>query len=176
MRTLLLALCFALLSVAALAFVSVSSDASSIKTLPNFELKGLDESEHRLSDARFKDKVILLVAFSTWQDVSIRQAREIQAFHVKRPNVEIVALIADDLALARDFVANEKLTFPCYKSGDGPRAGQNLNRLFDTKKNKTFQLNKLPFVVLCTADRKVAFAQVGLTSEATLSEQLAAIP
>ncbi len=176
MRTLLLALCFALLSVAALAFVSVSSDASSIKTLPNFELKGLDESEHRLSDPRFKDRIILLVAFSTWQDVSIRQAREIQAFHARHPQVEIVALIADDLAIARDFVASEKLTFPCYKSGDGPRVGQNLNRLFETKKNKTFQLNKLPFVVLCTADRKVAFARMGLTDEATLSEQLAALP
>jgi len=173
-KTLWLTLTFSVLSLAALAFISVETDAAGIKTLPNFELKGLDETESRLSDDKYKDKIVLLAAFSTWQDVSVKQAREVEAFHAKHPEVAIVAFVADDLSAARDFVAREKLSFDCFKS-EGPRIGQNFNRLFDTKKGKMLQLNKVPFVVLAGKDRKVAFAGLGLTSEATLSEQLAAI-
>ena len=111
MKTLWLTLTFSVLSLAALAFISVETDAAGIKTLPNFELKGLDETESRLSDDKYKDKIVLLAAFSTWQDVSVKQAREVEAFHAKHPEVAIVAFVADDLSAARDFVAREKLSF-----------------------------------------------------------------
>jgi len=165
----------------ALLAVSVETQAATAKTLPNFEMRGLDESEHRLSDEKYKDKVVLVAGFSTWQDVSIKQARQLQAFHLKHPQVEIVAFVSDDPAAARDFVTRQGLTYPCFKSngspgGDGsPRLSQNLNRLFETKKGKTLSLNKLPFVVLAAKDRRVAYSNVGLTTEAVLSEQLAAI-
>lgn len=171
----------AALALGVLAFVSVDSQAAAVKTLPNFEMRGLDESEHRLSDARYKDKVVLVAAFSTWQDVSIRQAREIQAFHAKHPQVEIIAFISDDAPLARDFVANQGLTFPCFKSGGSlagegnPRIRDNFSRIFETKKAKTLTLNKIPFVILAGKDRRVAFAEVGFVGEAKLSEQLAAM-
>lgn len=181
MRTTLGTLLLAVFALCVLAFVSVDTEAAASKTLPNFEMRGLDESEHRLSDAQYKDKVVLIAAFSTWQDISIKQARELQAFHTKYPEVEIIAFVSDDAAAARDFVARQGLTFPCFKSnggasGDGsPKIGQNFNRLFDTKKGKTLTLNKVPFVVLAAKDRRVAYANVGLNTEATLSEQLGAI-
>lgn len=162
-----------------LAFVSVDSQAAAVKTLPNFEMRGLDESEHRLSDARYKDKIVLVVAFSTWQDISVRQAREIQAFHGKNPQVEIIAFVCDDAPLARDFVVNQGLTYPCFKSGGAlsgegnPRIRDNFFRIFETKKSKSLTLNKTPFVVLAGRDRRVAFAEVGLVTEAKLAEQLA---
>jgi len=165
----------------ALLAVSVETQAATAKTLPNFEMRGLDESEHRLSDEKYKDKVVLVAGFSTWQDVSIKQARELQAFHLKHPQVEIVAFVSDDSAAARDFVTRQGLTYPCFKSngspgGDGsPRLSQNFNRLFETKKGKTLSLNKLPFVVLAAKDRRVAYSNVGLTTESVLSEQLAAL-
>ncbi len=181
MRTILGMALLTVFALTALLAVSVETQAATAKTLPNFEMRGLDESEHRLSDEKYKDKVVLVAGFSTWQDVSIKQARELQAFHLKHPQVEIVAFVSDDPAAARDFVTRQGLTYPCFKSngspgGDGsPRLSQNLNRLFETKKGKTLSLNKLPFVVLAAKDRRVAYSNVGLTTEAVLSEQLAAI-
>lgn len=181
MRTILGTALLALCALVVLAFVSIDTQAASVKTLPNFEMRGLDESEHRLSDEKYKNKIVLVAAFSTWQDVSIKQARELQAFHAKHPEVEIIAFVSDDAPLARDFVAKQGLTYPCFKSnggpaGDGsPRIGQNFNRLFETKKGKTLTLNKVPFVVLAGKDRRVAYTNVGLTTQSTLSEQLAAI-
>jgi peroxiredoxin len=165
----------------ALAVASVDTQAAASKTLPNFEMRGLDESEHRLTDAQYRDKVLLIAAFSTWQDVSVRQARELEAFHAKHPQVEIIAFVTDDAPMARDFVARHGFTFPCYKAAGGPggeggpRIAQNFNRLFDAKKGKVFSLNKTPFVVLAGKDRRVAYTNVGLTTEATLSEQAAAL-
>jgi peroxiredoxin len=180
-KTILGTLLLAVFALGVLAFVSVDTQAAASKTLPNFEMRGLDESEHRLSDAQYKDKIVLIAAFSTWQDISIKQARELQAFHVKHPEVEIIAFVSDDAPAARDFVARQGLTYACFKSnggpsGDGsPKVSQNFNRLFETKKGKTLTLNKIPFVVLAAKDRRVAYANVGLTSEATMSEQLAGI-
>ena len=103
MRTILGMVLLTVFALTALLAVSVETQAASSKTLPNFEMRGLDESEHRLSDEKYKDKVVLVAGFSTWQDISIKQARELQAFHLKHPNVEIVAFVSDDAAAARDF-------------------------------------------------------------------------
>ncbi|MCC6573364.1 MAG: redoxin domain-containing protein [Planctomycetes bacterium] len=150
-------------------------DAASLKTLPSLSLKTLSEQEVRLTDDRFKDKIIVVAAFTTWNDVSRRQARALEVFHKENPNVEIVALVVDEIAAARDFVAQEGLTYPCYKSSDGPRVGTNLMRLFEAKKNKQVIVNRVPFVIIADKERRVVYAQFGVTSETTIKEKIAAI-
>lgn len=160
---------------AGLVGTATSPDAASLKTLPSLSLKTLNEEEVRLSDARFKDKAIVLAAFSTWSDASRRQARELQKFHEQHPGVEIVALIVDDVAGARDFRDLEGLKYPCYKSNDGPRVATNLMKLFDSKKNKQVMVSRVPFVIVADKERHVAMAKFGVTDAATLKDKIAAL-
>jgi hypothetical protein len=158
--------------VAALGVAAHSTFAESTKRLPTFAMKDLDEREHSLSDAEFKDKTLLIAGFSTWQDVSIKQAAELEAFHKAHPEVEIIAFIADDLPRARDFVKQQGLTYKCYKAdGTAPISGT-FARLYKTKKAQTLTMNRLPFVIIAGKDRNVTFAEMGLVDEARLGEAL----
>ena len=144
--------------------------AASTKRLPTFDMKDLEEREHSLSDDQFKDKVVLVAAFSTWQQVSIEQARELEKFHKAHPEVEIIAFVCDELSLAREFRSREGLSFPCYQAnGDAP-IGTSFNRLFETKKGKTLTLNRTPFVLLTDKNRAIEYANLGLTT----SDEIAA--
>lgn len=175
MKRLTLALLFAACVFAGLIAIAGDTDAASARTLPSLSLKTLEEKEVRLSDARFNGKIIVLAAFTTWNDISVRQAQALNAIYRDHPNVEIVAMIVDDLPAARDFRVAHDLKFPCYKSSDGPRVGTNLQRMFETKKNRQVLVNRVPFVIIADKDRKVAYAQFGLTEEKTLREKLAAL-
>lgn len=149
--------------------------ADSTKRLPTFSMKDLQEREHSLSDAQFKDKILLIAAVGTWQQVSVDQAAELEKFHKAHPEVEIITFICDDLPAARDFVAQQGLTYPCYKTDGTAPIGSTFNRLFETKKGKTLTLNQLPFVVLADKTRNVKFAETGLVDAARLGEALGKI-
>jgi peroxiredoxin len=153
--------------------VGGSASAASTRKVPAFEMRDLQERELRLSDDRFKDKTLLIAAFTTWNDVSRRQAAELEAFHKANPNVEIIAFVVNSLAEARDFVQQEGLTYPCYKADPVSRVGTAFQRLFETKKDKTLQLNRIPFAILADKDRTVKFANLGLTDARTLSAEYA---
>ncbi len=163
---------FVLLAVMGVAFTAGAADADAARKLPAFEMKDLQEQEHRLTDDRFKGKKLLIAAFATWHQPSIEQARELEAFHKAHPEVEIIAFIVDSVAEARDFKARQGLTFPCYKTDASTRIGQGFNRVFKTRKGKVLTLNKAPFVILADADRNVYYAELGLTSAATLGQEL----
>jgi len=153
--------------------MSGSAGAAANRKVPSFELRDLNERELRLSDDRFKGKPLLITAFSTWNDASIEQARQIEAFHKANPGVEIIAILVDALPEARDFVAANGLTFPCYKSDAVTRVGSGFNRLFETKKGKTVTLNRYPFAILADKDRNVKFAVCGPADQATLNAEYA---
>ena len=146
--------------------------AASTKRLPTFDLKDLEEREHSLSDEKFKDKVLLIAAFGTWQEVSIAQARELEKFHKAHPEVEIIAFVCDELSVAREFRTREGLTFPCYKADGSAPIGTSFNRLFETKKGKVLTLNRTPFVLLTDENRSIEYANLGLTTSAALSAAL----
>lgn len=175
MKQFVICLFAALVCLSVLGFSSRDAGAASAKRLPTFDMKGLDESEHSLTDDRFKDKVLLVAAFGTWQQPSIDQARELEAFHKAHPEVEIIAFVTDSLPNARDFVAREGLSFDCYKTDGTTPIGNSFNRLFTTKRGKTLTLNRVPFVILTGADRNVEFASLGVTSAQTLGNELAKI-
>lgn len=160
---------------AAVLVLGGSASAASDRKVPSFEMRDLQEREVRLSDDRFKGKTLLITAFTTWNEVSRQQAREVEAFHKANPNVEIIAFVANSLAESRDFVQQEGLTYPCYKADQASRIGTTLNRLFETKKDKTLNLNRLPFAILADKDRTVKFANLGLTDAKTLSAEVAKI-
>lgn len=162
-----------LIALGALLSMPGASDAAANRKLPQFELRDLNERELRLSDDRFKGKTLLVVAFSTWNESSREQARQVQAFHTAHPEVEIIAFVMNALPEARDFVAAEGLTFPCYKVDPVTRIGTAFNRLFETKKGKTVTLNRYPFAVLADKDRNVKFAVCGPASRETLSAEYA---
>ena len=144
--------------------------AASTKRLPTFDMKDLEEREHSLSDEKFKDKVILVAAFGTWQEVSVQQARELEKFHKAHPEVEIIAFVCDDLSLAREFRTREGLTFPCYKADGSAPIGTSFNRLFETKKGKVLTLNRTPFVLITDKNRAIEFANLGLTTADEMGE------
>jgi peroxiredoxin len=150
-----------------------SSDAAANRKVPAFELRDLQERELRLSDERFRGKTLLIVAFSTWNDASVEQARQVQAFHKAHPEVEIIAFVANALPEARDFVAAQGLTYPCYKVDAVTRIGTAFNRLFETKRGKTVTLNRYPFAILADKDRNVRFSVCGPASSETLSTEYA---
>lgn len=160
------------LALTAISVTSGDAGADAARKLPSFEMKDLQEVEYRLTDERFKGKKLLIAAFGTWQQPSIAQARELQKFHKANPDVEIIAFVVDSLAEARDFVAREQLTYPCYKSDPATRIGPGFNRLFKTRKGKVLTLNKAPFVMLADADRNVYYAELGLVSAETLGKEL----
>ncbi|MHC4842094.1 MAG: peroxiredoxin family protein, partial [Planctomycetota bacterium] len=139
------------------------------KVVPAFEMRDLEEKEHRLTDKRYQNKQLLITAFGTWQDVSIKQAQELEKFHKANPSIEIIAFIVDDLPSARDFKAQRKLTFPCYKTDSVSRLSSTLQRLFETKKGKQYTLNQLPFAILTDKNRAVKYSNVGLTDSKTLT-------
>jgi hypothetical protein len=162
----------ALCVLVAAGFSGGDAGAASSKRLPTFDMKDLEEREHSLTDARFRDKPLLVAAFGTWQHSSIEQARELQKFHEAHPGVEIIAFVCDELVLARDFRAREGLTFPCYKVDGSAPIGTSLNRLFETKKGRTLTLNRVPFVLLTDKNRGIEYANLGLTTFAQLGEAL----
>jgi peroxiredoxin len=165
----------ALISLSVLGFSTRDAEAAPAKRLPTFDMKGLDETEHSLTDDQFKDKKILVAAFGTWQQPSIEQARELEKFHKAHPDVEIIAFVVDSLPSARDFVAREGLSFDCYKTDGSAPIGTSFNRLFETKRGRTLTLNRIPFVILTDKDRNVEFANLGATSAETLGEELGKI-
>lgn len=155
-----------------LAMGFTDAGAASTKRLPTFDMKDLEEREHSLADAKFQDKTLLVAAFSTWQEVSIQQARELQKFHKAHPEVEIIAFICDELTLAREFRTREGLTFPCYKADGSAPVGTSFNRLFETKQGKVLTLNRTPFVLITDKNREIEFANLGLTTAAEMAEAL----
>jgi hypothetical protein len=167
-----LTLIAAVTALVAMSFTAPEADASTSKKLPAFEMKDLEERELRLTDDRFKGKKILVTAFGTWQQVSRDQAREIQKFHKANPDVEIIAFVVESLPEARDFVAQEGLTFPCYKCDGVTRIGSVFNRLFETKKGKSINLNRLPFAILADAERNVVWSDLGLSSSDKLTAEV----
>lgn len=160
------------LSIAIAAIVGLQgySAAETAKIVPAFEMRDLEEKEHRLTDEYFKNQPLLIVAFGTWQDVSIKQAAEIETFHKDNPEVKIIAFIVDDLPAARDFRTAHNLSFPCYKMDSVSNLKSTLGRLFDAKKGKKITLDKLPFAILTDSKRAVKFSNIGLTDANTLAE------
>jgi len=161
--------------IAALGIATHSTLAESTRRLPTFSMKDLDEREHSLSDSKFKDKRLLIAGIGTWQNASVEQAAELKKFHAAHPDVEMIVFIADDLPLARDFVARHGLDFPCYKVDGTASISGTFARLFKTKKSQTLTMNRLPFVILADTDRSVGFAELGVVDEKRLSEALARI-
>ncbi|MCB9895927.1 MAG: redoxin domain-containing protein [Planctomycetes bacterium] len=171
MKQLMISLSLALvIALAGLAVHHVTADAT--KRLPTFAMKDLEEVEHNLSDAEFKDKRLLIAGIGTWQQVSRDQAAELEAFHKAHPDVEIICFIADDITAARDFVKTQGITYKCYKADGTAPINATFNRLFETKKGKTLTLNQLPFVVLAGKDRSVYFAETGVVKAVRLGEVL----
>ncbi len=165
---------FLLMSVGVIAGIAAFADdagADVARKVPAFEMKDLEEREHRLTDDKFKGKKLLIAAFGTWQQVSVDQAREIEKFHKAHPEVEIIAFVIDALPAARDFVQREGLSYPCYKTDYSTRADQ-FNKLFKTRKGKTLTLNRIPFVMLADADRNIEYAELGLVTAETLGKEL----
>lgn len=173
MKRLLSFACVFCLALCGLLALSGDAGAASNRKLPTFELRDLNEVELRLSDDRFRGKTVLITAFSTWNETSREQARQVQAFHKAHPEVEIIAFVMNALPEARDFVAHEGLTFPCYKVDNVTRIPTAFNRLFETKKGKTLTLNRYPFAILADKDRNVKFAFCGPTDKETLSAEYA---
>ena len=171
MKRFLLSLTVAFL-IAALGVATHSTLAESTKRLPTFAMKDLDEREHSLSDAQYKDKRLLIAGIGTWQNVSIQQAAELEAFHKAHPEVEIITFVADDLAGARDFVKQQGVTFPCFQADSTAPIGGTFNRLFKLKKAQTLTMNRLPFVILTGKDRTVHFAELGLVDAGKLGGEL----
>ena len=165
----------AVLSLAALISVSVEGDAAGRRQLPSFKMLDLSEVEHSLGDEEFKDKVILVAGFGTWQEVSRDQAHALTVFHKAHPEVAIVAFVVADVASARDFIHDEGLEYGCYKADRSPHLDRDFDRLFETKTGMTIRLNRIPFVFLADKSRNVTFANIGLTTAATLSKELAKI-
>jgi hypothetical protein len=166
---------FAALVIAALGVTAHGILAESAKRLPTFSMKDLDETEHSTSDAAFKDKTLLRAGVGSWQDVSVKQAAELEAFHKAHPEVEIILFVADDLAAARDFVKRQGLSVKCYKADGTAPIGSTFARLFKTKKSQNLSMTRLPFVILAGKDRTVHFAEVGLVDAGRLGEELAKI-
>jgi len=175
LKRILLSLLVCMAALGGLAATSGDAGAASTRKLPSFELRDLQEKEMRLSDDQFKGKTLLIAAFGTWQEVSRTQARELEAFHKKHPEVEIIAFVVDALPAARDFVKAEGLTISCYKADASTRIGTAFNRLFETKKGKTITLNRLPFVILADSNRNVRFANLGPTDAESMSAEYAKI-
>lgn len=175
MKRFILGLLVVVLTLGGLGIAMHTVGADSGKRLPTFDMKDLEERDHSLSDDQFKDKILLVTAFSTWQQVSIDQARELEAFHKAHPEVEIVAFVCDALPVARDFVKREGLTFPCYQADGASTAANSFGRLFKTKKGKVLTLNRLPFVILTDKGRSVRFSNMGLTGSTRLGEELGKI-
>ena len=165
----------ALVVLVAVSFTGHDADARSAKRLPTFDMKDLEEREHSLTDERYKDKIIVVAAFSTWQQVSIDQALELEKFHKANPDVQIIAFICDELSLARDFRIKHGLTFPCYKGDGNSFITNSFNRLFQLRTGRTLTLNRVPFVIMAGKDRSVEFASLGLTDASTLGEARRAI-
>lgn len=173
MRQFWLSGCIALAALVAVVALQRPASADTLKRLPAFELKTLEEGEVRLTDEKFKDKRLLVAAFSTWQDVSRRQAAELEKFHKAHPDVVIIAVVVQSLSEARDFKQQNDLHFDCYKCDAVSNLATNLNRLFPARKNRVVNLNRIPFVVLTDAQRGVVYANIGFTDEARLSAELA---
>jgi len=171
-RTFWMCLIVAVAAVVGVATVSSPADAEVARKLPSFEMKDLREVEHRLSDERFEGKTVVIAAFGTWQQASIDQARELQRFHEANPNVEIIAFVVDALPQARDFVAREGLTFPCYRPDGGTRIGTTFARVFRTRRGQNLTLNRAPFVIIADANRDVHYAQIGLVDADTIRSNL----
>ncbi|MDC1142281.1 redoxin domain-containing protein [Planctomycetota bacterium] len=162
------------LSIALVAMIGIVAlqgftSAETAKVVPAFEMRDLQEQELRLTDEKFQDKQLLIAGFGTWQDVSIKQALELEQFHKANPGVEIIAFIIDDLPTARDFKAQYELTYPCYKTDSVSNLSSSLQRLFETKKGKNFTLNQLPFSILTDKNRGVKFSKIGLATAKTLA-------
>lgn len=173
MKRLVTSLCVLALAVAGLFALSGDAGAAGNRKLPSFELRDLNETELRLTDDRFKGKTLLIAAFSTWNEASREQARQVAAFHKAHPEVEVIAFVVNALPEARDFVAHEGLTFPCYKADSSTRIATAFNRLFETRKGKTLTLNRYPFAILADKDRNVKFAVCGPADAKTLSTEYA---
>lgn len=173
MRQFWLSGCIALAALVAVVALQRPASADSLKRLPAFELKTLDERDVRLTDDKFKDKRLLVAAFSTWQDVSRRQAAELEKFHKAHPDVEIIAIVVQSLSESRDFKQEQGLSYECYKCDGVSNLSTNLNRLFPARKNRVVNLNRVPFVILTDKQRGVVYANIGLTDEARLSAELA---
>jgi peroxiredoxin len=164
-------LVLSLVAVAGIAVATEQADADVGVKLPSFEMKDLNEVQHRLSDERFEGKTLVIVAFGTWQQTSIQQARELERFHQANPDIEIIAFVVDNLGEARDFVAREGLSFPCYRADGGTRI-RDFHRLFRTRRGKTLTLNRVPFVVVADETRSVTFAEIGVVTADTLADKL----
>lgn len=175
MKQFVVCMIVALISLSALGLSSRDAEAAPAKRLPTFDIKGLDESEHSLTDSRYEGKTVLIAAFGTWQQPSIEQARELEKFHKAHPDVEVIAFIADSLPRARDFVARENLSYECFKSDGTAPITNSFNRLFDTKRGQTLTLTRVPFVILADSDRNVKYASFGANSAETLGRELAKI-
>ena len=150
-----------------------SANAAMNRKVPAFEFRGLDEREYRLTDAQFQGKPLLITAFTTWNETGRSQAREVAAFHKAHPEVLVIAFVVNALPEARDFVRQEGLTFPCYKADSVSRINTTLNRLFETKKDKTLTFNRLPFAILADKERTVRYSTLGLGEAKTLSAEYA---
>jgi hypothetical protein len=174
MRHLVISLVFGLLGVVALVFAVRDAAADTTRQMPSFSMKDLSEVQHRLTDERFQNRPLLVTAFGTWQQVSIEQARELQAFHAAHPEVEIIAFVMDALPEARDFVARHGLTFPCYQPDPAARLDGTLNRLFNVRTGRTLTLNRVPFVLLTDRQRNVHLADIGLVKAERLTETVRA--
>ena len=172
MKSAVLFLLMALIALGGVLVTGGDAGADAARKLPAFEMRDLQEREHRLTDERFKGKRVVVAAFGTWQQVSIDQARELEKFHKAHPEVEIIAFVVDTLPAARDFVAMHELTFPCYKADTSSRIGTTFNRLFKTRKGKTLVLDRIPFVLLADADRNVDFAALGVVTADALAAEL----
>ena len=170
-----LSLLAALVVLVSVGFTGQDADARVTKRLPTFDMKDLEERDHSLTHERYKGKVLLIAAFSTWQQSSIDQALELEKFHKANPDVQIIAFICNELSLARDFRAQHGLTFPCYKGDGNSFISSSLNRLFKTRTGRTLTLNRVPFVIMTDKDRNVEFAELGLVDAAKLGEARRAI-
>lgn len=174
-RSFLFCLCIAAIGLAGLSYVARDAGAETARRLPTFDMKGLDEQEHSLTDERFEGKTVLVTCFGTWQHSSIEQARELQKFHEANPDVEIIAFVAANVPNARDFREREGLTFGCYKLDGTAPVADIFSRLFVAKRGQEVTLNRVPFVIMAEENRTVSFANIGLTPADRLSEELARI-
>lgn len=176
MKRLLLSVVALAVAFGALLAVPGAAGAASSRKLPSFELRDLEDRELRLTDDRFKNKALLVTAFTTWNESSREQARQVEAFAKAHPEVEVIAFVVNSLAEARDFVKQEGLTYPCYKCDAVSRVAYSFNRLFELKKGKTLaSLNRIPFVILTDKARNVQYANLGPTDEKNLSAEYAKI-
>lgn len=166
--------CLIVMGIALVSLFAVAqpNSAAENKRVPVFSFKDLSEQEHSLSDDEFKNKKLVIAAFTTWNAASIRQARELQKFHTKNTGAVVIAFVVQSVAEARDFVKQEGLTYGCYKVDAQIGIQNNFGRLFETKKGKNLNMNRVPFVIVTDKNRNVKLAKLGLTDSASIEKAI----